>query len=52
MDFAKIDVYHHSFQILHIIYYFRGENGAPAMRLSSFIGQVKEKNDLYFVINV
>jgi hypothetical protein len=51
MDFAKIDVYHHSFQILHIIYYFCGEAGQPERKLDSYIGQVAESNDVYFVIN-
>lgn len=47
MDFAKIDVYHHSFQILHLIFYFGNQR-----RLKSFIGHKKERNDVYFVIDV
>ena len=35
-----------------ISYYFRDRNGKPARKLTSFIGQVKESNDVYFVITV
>ena len=48
MDFAKIDVYHKSFQILHVILH----RGPSKSELFSFIGQEKEKNDVYFVIYV
>ena len=48
MDFAKIDVYHKSFQILHMIFYI----GKNKHILKSYIGQNKEKNDVYFVIDV
>ena len=47
LDFAKIDVVHHSFQILPTIVYWRGET-----LYKQFIGQKKEKNDVYFVFYV
>ena len=51
MDFAKIDVYHLSFQILHVIYYAKNF-GERKFSLNSYVGQSKEKNDVYFVIEV
>jgi hypothetical protein len=47
LDFAKIDVYHHSFQIIHVICYF----GQDPIRWS-FAGGLSERNDLYFVVTV
>lgn len=48
MDFAKIDVYHYSFQILHMIYYINNSQRI----LKSYIGHNAEKNDVYMVIDV
>ena len=46
MDFAKVDLVVHNFQILHLIVY----HGGNGRQYKSFIGEATESNDKWFVI--
>lgn len=48
MDFAKVDVYTHNFQIMHVIVY----SANNVKKYLSYIGDQGEHNDKWFVVYV